>query len=64
MKTLFFIASLCLFASCGISYEDAAWQVAEHSKQNRDELLRFLEYYQLSGETEKYQAACFLVANK
>ena len=56
---------LALFV-CGCTsnrYEDGAWEVAETSATNGEELSRFLEHYKDSGDREKYEAACFLVCN-
>ncbi len=49
---------LALFV-CGCTsnrYEDGAWEVAETSATNGEELSRFLEHYKDSGDREKYRS--------
>ena len=35
----------------------------KQSNNNAKELTRFLEYYKTNGDRDKYEAACFIVAN-
>ena len=65
MRSTGLILLFILFV-CGCTsnrYEDGAWEVAETSATNGEELSRFLEHYKDGGDREKYEAACFLVCN-
>lgn len=65
MKNIVMMLLLAAFV-CGCAsnrYEDGAWEVAETSATNGDELSRFLKHYRDGGDREKYKAACFLVCN-
>ena len=63
MRLFLFIPLLLLIISCTSNLEQSAWKIAEQSVTNREELIRFLEYYQKDSNKEKYEAACFLVRN-
>ena len=56
----FILLSVLLVCGCTSNRsEDRAWEVAETSATNGDELSRFLEHYRDGGDREKYEAACF-----
>ena len=60
------ILLVAVFSAFGCSsnrYEEAAWNVVRQSGINTEELSRFLEYYKAGGDKEKYEAACFIMAN-
>lgn len=61
-RVLVKIALTSLLVSCD-SVERRAWKVAESEPDNRVEISDFLNHYKRAGNNEKYQAACFLVAN-
>ncbi len=54
---------LLIVAGCVSPVERAAWEVVGQVGDRNGELARFLEHYRHSGDKERYQAACFLVAN-
>lgn len=58
-----FIISFLFFGCSSNKYERAAWDVVKQTNGNTDELSRFLEHYKSVGDKEKYEAACFMVAN-
>lgn len=51
-----------LLVSCN-SLEQQAWKVVESERDNYAELSHFLNHYKRGHNKEKYQAACFLIAN-
>lgn len=60
------ILLVAVFSAFGCSsngYEGAAWNVVRQSGINTEELSGFLEYYKAGGDKEKYEAACFIMAN-
>ena len=64
MKSSFLVLFLLfLFSSCTPSDEDSAWEIAKQSATNSKELTYFLNYYKTNGNSEKYKAACYLIAN-
>lgn len=63
MKAIYFIVLCIILFSCTTSNEKRAWEIANYSQTNKEELIRFLEYYKKYGDKEKYKAACFLIKN-
>ena len=63
MKNIVMMLLLAAFV-CGCAsnrYEDGAWEVAETSATNGDELSRFLKHYRDGGDREKpvsWSATC------
>lgn len=60
------ISIIAVFMTLGCSsneYEEAAWNVVKKFNNNTTELTSFLEYYKTNGDREKYEAACFIIAN-
>ena len=57
------IAVFMTFGCSSNKYEGTAWEVVKQSNNNAKELTRFLEYYKTNGDRDKYEAACFIVAN-
>ncbi len=57
--------TLILSTSCigGDKLEKKAELVISRSGQNGLELQKVLDYYSSAGEKQKYEAACFLIAN-
>lgn len=60
---LLIIAAFMTFGCSSNKYEETAWEVVKQSNNNAKELTRFLEYYKTNGDRDKYEAACFIVAN-
>ena len=57
------IAVFMTFGCSSNKYEGTAWEVVKQSNNNAKELTSFLEYYKTNGDRDKYEAACFIVAN-
>lgn len=63
-NVLFLIISVFFIFGCSSNqYEEAAWVIVKQSSNNAKELVSFLEHYKKNGDKEKYEAACFLIAN-
>lgn len=63
IKLFVYAGIFALYGCTSNNYENRAWETAKSSKTNQIELTSFLEHYKLSGNGEKYEAACFLVSN-
>lgn len=62
MNNFIFIVLLLLFVGCENRYEDEARETLMLAGDNTGELLKVLDHYK--GENRnKYQAACFIIAN-
>lgn len=60
-KCIFIIVSLTLIISC--SSDTLIEQTFRLAGENKSELEKVLEYYRLSGDNQKYEAAIFLIRN-
>lgn len=63
IKHFVYAGIIALYGCTSNNYESRAWETAKSSTSNQTELTSFLEHYKLSGDSEKYEAACFLVSN-
>ena len=63
IKHFVYAGIIALYGCTSNNYESRAWETAKSSISNQTELTSFLEHYKLSGNSEKYEAACFLISN-
>lgn len=63
IKHFVYAGIIALYGCTSNNYESRAWETAKSSTSNQTELTSFLEHYKLSGDSEKYEAACFLISN-
>lgn len=63
IKHFVYAGIIALYGCTSNNYESRAWETAKSSTSNQTELTSFLEHYKLSGNSKKYEAACFLISN-
>lgn len=68
MNKIHKITNLCIFftlllSACSAPYEKEANEVTSNAGSNRAELEKVLNHYRESGDNDKYEAACYLIAN-
>ena len=61
---ILFYFLICVFMpSCSEKHPDEVMAVIEKAGGNKNELIKFLDYYKSGDEPLKYKAACFLIIN-
>lgn len=63
VKHFVYAGIIALYGCTSNNYESRAWETAKSSTSNQTELTSFSEHYKLSDNSEKNEAACFLVSN-